>query len=489
MSAVYSAGIKSFHFADADQPALSGIELNLAAGSLTGIVGAAGSGKSTLAAVVAGLLPHHDQAHGFASGSADRLLAGVQLGEHRVQFTPTHSPRIDVAAWARRVGLLPQDARHYLSGVRETVGEELAFNLEHTGATRADMTDAVAATAAELGLEHLLDARADQLSGGQERLVAIGALTVARPDVVVLDEPLAGLDSRAQRAVTDLVARLRADGRAVVVLSNTLDQLVTAADTVLVLDGGRATARWAPAEGAGALQCAARSAGVVVEEGAAGATQRGAQGVVQNVEPAVVGAGAALLQLAGATVRYPGAAEPAVTGLDLSVDAGECVALVGPNGVGKTSVLKAIAGLLEPEAGAIDAASVGLLLQNPADQLFARTVAREVSFGLPGKHRNPAVPVVLERVGLAQVAQEHPAELPGSQQRLVALASVLVREPTVLLLDEPTVSLDGPARAALARVIRQVRAAGGAVLMSTHDAHFAAAHADRVVGLGTDERA
>lgn len=156
--------------------------------------------------------------------------------------------------------------------------------------------------------------------------------------------------------------------------------------------------------------------------------------------------------------------------------------LAGANGTGKTTLLKAAAGLLKPIAGKLRvAADSGMLLQNPSDQLFERTVTREIAFGLPKKELQRArVPRILEQLGLASYAQTHPYELPASARRLVALATVLVREPRLLLLDEPTEALDSAGLQILNEVIDSVLERGGAVLFSSHDERFIARTAHRV---------
>lgn len=470
MTPVLGAEIEAFRYADAAGDALSGVGLEFASGALVGIVGAAGSGKSTLGAVAAGLLPRamHGAVQGAEDGGhdGDRLTARLDIAGQRLVFGPGAAPRIDVAAWARRVAMLPQDARHYLSGVRATVREELAFGLENAGVPRARMVAAVDAAADELGIVGLLDASPERISGGQERLVAIAALAVTGPAAVILDEPLAGLDAHARAEVGGLIARLRARGTAVVALAAEYDELIRAADAVHVLSGGRTVATGAPGE----VRAAAGQHGVLIGAEPPERSTRGAAGEV-------------LLEFEGVRLRHRGAAEPAVDGFDLRVAAGCCTALLGPNGAGKTTVLKAAAGLLAPEAGRVRAEGAGLLLQNPADQLFERTVEREVGFGLPGGRRNPAVAEVLGRLGLAAVAGTHPYELPASQARLVALASVLARRPRVLLLDEPTVALDAAGRRRLLDAVRDSRRRGSAVLVSTHDEDFAAAVAQEDVRL------
>jgi len=466
VSVILGAEIEAFRYAEAAEDALAGVGLDVAAGALVGIVGAAGSGKSTLGAVAAGLLPRAAHESEAAEHDGDLLTARLDVAGQRLHFGPGRAPRIDVAAWARRVGLLPQDARHYLSGVRATVREELAFGLENAGVPRARMSAAVDSVADGLGIAGLLASSPERLSGGQERLVAIAALAVAAPAVLVLDEPLAGLDAHVRAEVVGLISRLRARGTAVVALAAEYDELISTADVVNVLSDGRTVAAGTPGE----VRATAGEHGVLID--------------VDDPEARPRATGAeVLLEFEGVRLRHRSAARPAVDGLDLRVAGGCCSALLGPNGAGKTTVLKAAAGLLAPEAGRVRAEEPGLLLQNPADQLFERTVEREVGFGLAGGRRNPAVAETLARLGLESAARAHPYELPASQRRLVALASVLARRPRVLLLDEPTVALDAAGRRFLMSAIHDALDRGAGVLVSTHDESFAAAVAQESIRL------
>ena len=213
---------------------------------------------------------------------------------------------------------------------------------------------------------------------------------------------------------------------------------------------------------------------------------------------------APVLELEGVGFGYPGtggaAGEPLLRDLGLAVRPGEIVAVTGPNGAGKSTLLRHLNGLLRPHTGevrvqgqSIDgiptgriAASVGLLFQHPRDQLFERTVLREASFGLRRLHGRDAgarARAALEAVGLSGAAQSHPAELPASQQRLLALATVLARTPAVLALDEPTVGLDRRGLERLDRAVAAAAARGAAVVLVTHDAAYARATAHRVLSL------
>lgn len=456
-SAALSAGIECFRYADANLDTLRGINMDLDHGSLTVVIGDSGSGKSTLGAVLAGMLPR--QGADFCTGVLD--LAG-----QRVEYSGDDLPRIDLAGWASHVGCLPQEAGHYLSRIRETVAEELAFSLENAGMPREAMRQRITELSQRLNLDHLLQRDPSQLSGGQERLVALAALAVSEPSIMILDEPLAGLDSKAEDTVTSMIARLRADGVTLVILSRTAEPWAATADALWTLKDGTLHA--------------AKAGNVRKSPGPAPSSQRSTPGRVN-----------ALLEFEGVQLGYEKSTRPVVQGLDLQVRTGECVALAGANGAGKTTILKAAAGLLRPTGGKLAVrAAAGMLLQNPSDQLFERTVIREVSFGLPKtKKTRELVAKVLKQLGLESYGQTHPYELPASARRLVALATVMVREPNLLLLDEPTEALDSTGLRILRDVIASVVDRGGAVLFSSHDEQFIEQMADRVYVLPAGESA
>ncbi|MGP9606250.1 ATP-binding cassette domain-containing protein [Glutamicibacter sp. AOP38-B1-38] len=445
-TAALNLRLESFRYSEAHSDALREIEMEFFPGSLTVIAGDSGSGKSTLGGVLAGMLPRP---------GADQCEGTVILAGQRIDFSPEYSPRIDIAGWARHVGLLPQDAGRYLSRIRQTVAEELVFARENEGMPRVEMAELITELSTRLSLEHLLERDPAKLSGGQERLVALAALSAAKPSIIVLDEPLAGLDSRATKTVTAMISRLRAEGTAIVVLSRATESWAAEADAL-----------WNLADG-------------TLRPAVEGATTTALPSKPRRPS---IAAAKPLLDFAGVQLGYKGASAPVLSNLDFEVRARECVGLAGANGTGKTTLLKAAAGLIKPDAGKVQvAADAGMLLQNPSDQLFERTVAREVAFGLPKKSIQRArVPLVLEQLGLESYAQTHPYELPASARRIVALATVLVREPQLLLLDEPTEALDSAGLRCLHVAIDSVLERGGAVLFSSHDERFMSLTAHRV---------
>jgi cobalt/nickel transport system ATP-binding protein len=209
----------------------------------------------------------------------------------------------------------------------------------------------------------------------------------------------------------------------------------------------------------------------------------------------VCGNPAPVLDARGLWVRY-GTGPWAVAGVDVSVEIGECLAVVGANGAGKSTLLLALAGLLPAGRGHVHPARapapapplVGLVLQDPDDQLFGPVVAEDVALGLvdrgvPANEARTAVDAVLAALGLSGLAQTAVHELSLGQRKRVALAGVLVTRPAVVLLDEPTAGLDPEGVDELLAVLSELRAGGSAVVFTTHDTALAADWADRVAVL------
>jgi len=368
----------------------------------------------------------------------------------------------------------------------------------------------VAGAAEAAGLSALLERDPATLSGGELRRLAVACSAITRPGVLVLDEPLASLDEAGALAVRTLVRGLMDSGTAVIVLCQAADGLALQASRWLVLDGGTVTAKGKPAELAGSAELL--QSGVVVPGPAAyGAdTRRTAArlrhtATLTSVEAGTIAAAPAVLELECITFGFPsgrrGKGPDVLRDLDLAVRPGTVVAVTGPNGTGKSTLLRHLNGLLRPDRGSVRvngvdisgiptgrvADRVGLLFQHPRDQLFERTVVREVLFGLDrkfGRQADTKARAALASVGLGEQLEAHPHELPASAQRLLALATVMAREPELIDLDEHTVGLDRHGLVRLGEAMEAAAARGAAVVMVTHDLSFARANADRTLCLG-----
>jgi energy-coupling factor transport system ATP-binding protein len=467
-----------YRYPTAHSDALSDVTLSLEPGSFTLVVGESGSGKSTLLRAACGLVPHFHG--GDARGELE--VGGMSLRDH--------GPN-ELAAVCATL-LQDPETQVVMGGVRA----ELSLPLEQRGLEAAAIARAVEEAALELGVAQLLDRRTDTLSGGELQRVALAAAVAGRPSLLVLDEATSQLDPVAGDELVWLLRRLNEEwGTAVLLAEHRLERCLPAADRVLVMEAGRVAFDASPAEFLDwAAECrpllatpAARlfslaglgPAPVSVKE----ARER-LQGVGLAPAPAPATATAAsgarrrpsarpVLSFEGVWHELPDG--PAIMrGVDLALRPGELVALMGRNGAGKSTLLRHAKGLVDPTRGRVGRdGDVALLLQSPGDFLIHEHVGEEVgaeavaSAGLSGRER------------------EHPRDLSGGERQRLALEIVLEGvAPAVVCLDEPTRGMDRAWKDALAERLRELAAAGAAVVVATHDTEFAARWADRVVLMG-----
>jgi cobalt/nickel transport system ATP-binding protein len=206
----------------------------------------------------------------------------------------------------------------------------------------------------------------------------------------------------------------------------------------------------------------------------------------------VVNGSAVLVRLEGVSYTYPFGERPTLRGVWLDIRAGERLAILGPNGAGKTTLLRLLHGGLPPTSGAstryVDPKAVGMVVQDPDDQLFGATAREDVSFGplnlgLSGADIDARVASALQQAGVAHLADRQLSRLSVGERRRIAIAGILALEPALLLCDEPTAGLDHLARARLRSVLDAVAAGGAAVVMATHDVDFVLEWSDRAVVL------
>ena len=464
----------SFSYAGADAPALRDVSFEVAEGELCVVIGRTGVGKSTLLGAINGLVPH--------------FTGGVLAGEVVVNGRSTRDvlPR-DLADV---VGYVGQDP---LSGfVTDTVEDELAYVMEQLGVAPATMRKRVEETLDLLGIAALRDRALRTLSGGEQQRVAIGAVLTAQPRVLLLDEPTSALDPTAAEDVLAAVSRLVHDlGITVVAAEHRLERVVHYADRVIAMtgDGGvtagapRDVFAWSPlAPPVVALgqMCKWEPLPLSVRDARRFAGQLRAQLATVD-EPArgrSVVHGEPLLRAEDVVVEYPGVV--AVRGVDIALKAGEVVALMGRNGSGKSSLLWALHDR--------DTAGASLVPQSPGDLLYLTSVAGECAQGDRDAGVAMGTTAALLRRLVGDVDPEaHPRDLSEGQRLGLTLAIQLVTGPRVVLLDEPTRGLDPVAKERFTEVVRELAAAGRAVMIATHDVEFVAEVADRVVVLAEGE--
>ena len=479
--------------------------MSVEAGERVGVAGRTGAGKSTLALAAAGFIP--------------RVVRATLGGTVMIGDSDTKTAAAD--RLLGRVGIVFATPANQLSASKLTVREELAFGLENLGVARAEMDGRIDDVLDRLSIAHLADREPFALSGGEQQRVAIASIIAMGTDVLVLDEPTAQLDPAGTASVADLLDGLARSGTAILCAEHA-PEVIGRMDRCLVLDAGRPVALDRPGLALLAADDAVHlrpptlvrlarlgraTPGSEFDE-AAIAAALAAAGPVAAPEDRGSAAGSAwsagprtgaTVRLDGLVHRYPSGVE-ALRGVSLTFEAGESVAIVGQNGSGKTTLVKHLNGLLRPAEGRVSidgadtaertvadlASTVGFVFQNPDEQLFERSVEREVSFGPRNLGRAAAdIPALvtdsLAAVGLLDARATNPYDLDLSRRKLVALAGVLAMDPAVLVLDEPTTGQDADGIERVEGVVRAYRRAERTVVAITHDMEFAAANFSRII--------
>lgn len=521
-------------------PVLRGVSLRLAPGEHVIVLGASGSGKSTVLQLMTGVVPHSVTAAvagSVAVGSGSRSGGGTATAETTVVERSRH---LGVLAQDPAAAVCLPHVEQELALPLEnhgadpaTIGPRIAAALDVVGATglrgRATATlsggeSQRVALAAALVTEPevlLLDeptsmldpagiaAVRDALDSATQRYGPAVVLVEHRLDEWAGAEGVVGLPGRALALADD--GTVLADGPTAAVLGDHASAL-HAAGCWLPLETELQALTGAPG-GLGAaantalLTALAEQADGVGEAGAgggdAGATAGADAGDAvgdtagNTVGDTAGGAGPVIAARSLAVGRGDGtrgrrgrrrrpAVEPAsvLAGVDLEVGAGEVVAILGANGVGKSTLLLTLAGLLEPLAGEVTGARPGLVFQNAEHQFLAHTVREEIAHGLAAGDAEAVVADRLRRHRLEHLAEQNPFRLSGGEKRRLSLAAMLAHDRPALLADEPTLGLDRRDAVATLATLRDAAAAGSAVVLASHDLRAVAALADRVVLLG-----
>ncbi|WP_413354815.1 ABC transporter ATP-binding protein [Microbacterium sp. 1P06AB] len=492
------------------------VSFDVAPGEVVLLLGPSGSGKSTLALALNGLIPQAVPAE---------LTGTVSVAGLDATTTP-------VATLASRVGMVFQDPDAQL--ITGSLLDDVAFGPENLRLPVEDVLSRTEDALRVMGLWERRHENPDRLSGGGKQRLAIASALALGPDLLVLDEPTANLDPAGIEDVYDALAAVVAEGRSILLVEHNLDAAVGLAHRVVVLDAaGRTVADgavdeilreraeelhalgvWLPVSTLAALIL--RRAGWRIERMPLTAAEL--REALEEVDAPVPCAGAdareAAERASGPSLDlHPAHPAVEVRGLtlrrgrrevlhdvDLTVAAGEFVAVVGANGAGKTSLLQAIAGVVPPPRGTVrvagaDAARtplrdlsrrIGFVFQNPEHQFIAHTVFDELAHGLRGRHLSAdevreRTMEVLTRFGLEDKADVHPFLLSGGQKRRLSVGTALVGGAPILALDEPTFGQDRARADELLRLLRDLNQDGTTILVVTHDMQLVAEYATRTV--------
>jgi energy-coupling factor transport system ATP-binding protein len=424
---------------------LADISFTLERGAALVVTGEAGSGKSTLLLAAAGVIPKLIHSHAIR-GSVE--LDGVPVAN------------LGVPDLFRRVGVVMQSADEPFWDM--AVEDQVAMPLENRGVPAPRIRERVSAMLRQLGIGHLLGRLVRSLSGGERRIFTLAAALVSEPEILVLDEPMNGLDPGARTRVAAILRRLRAAGLALLIAEQDVEWLEGLTQRVLSLT--------APS----------------------GSDVRGAAGRAAPAAPRVPASGPA--PLAASSVRSAlrrGRGAPVVDAVSLAVRQGEVAGLIGANGSGKTTLLRLFLGLGRLASGTVEiggedaggwtvaqrAARLGYATQNLGRMFFLLSSRDEVTFSLTHgetgegartAHREQAL-ALLDRFGLAGRSEDSPFALSNREQLLLALACLEGAAPSAVILDEPLVAAYRTHREAFRAFLERCRERGSAVLLVSHD--------------------
>ena len=497
----------SFTYASQSEPTLKHIDLEIKDGEKVLIIGPSGSGKSTLGNAINGLVPHSME--GSVEGSLE--ISGIDAASS------------DVFSISQKVGTVLQDTDGQFVGL--SVAEDIAFSLENQMVPQERMRKVVLDSAALVDMESFLSQPPGDLSGGQKQRVSIAGVLVDDVDILLFDEPLANLDPAtglsAMRLIDDLHRRT---GKIVIIIEHRIEDVLSyPVDRIVLIEDGRITLN---TDTESLLRSdALHSAGIreplyISALKAAGCDIANCSGSLSPVEAfdpepyreklisflkeherkAVRPEGEIIAALDDVSFSYDGRRD-VLQHVSFSIRKGEMVSLLGKNGAGKSTIASMLMGIIRPDSGSIsingrDASSdtiamrsrtVGFVMQNPNHMISHPMIYDEVAFalrerGMDEEEIEKRVLSALELCGLGQYWKWPVSALSYGQKKRVTIASIIVLQPEILILDEPTAGQDWRHYTELMRYIRRLNEELGiTIIFVTHDMHLALEYTDRSI--------
>ena len=495
----------SFTYPTKELPALAGVSLSIEYGEFVLICGQTGCGKSTLLRNLKTVLTPHGKAEG------EILFYGRPLAS------------VDFREQSSRIGYVLQNPDSQL--VTDKVWHELAFGLESLGFDTETIRLRVAEMAGFFGIQSWFRQDVSTLSGGQKQLLNLASVMAMQPDVLILDEPTSQLDPIAAGDFLETVKKINREiGTTIIMTEHRLEEILPVADKVILLDKGKLTATDTPA-GIGRFlsaenhpmlsamptpmhvfgvldpQCAVGDCPLTVRDGRNRMTElfRGKTVTKNRIESKQYEpSGEPVISLKEVWFRYGKDSEDVIRDLSLSIPKGKLFCIVGGNGTGKTTALGIMGGLKKPYRGKVllngkDIRStrthelyrgqLALLPQDPKTLFVEITVEKDLlealeDSGFTQEQIGERIRKVAELTEITGLLECHPYDLSGGEQQRAALAKVLLSDPEILLLDEPTKGIDSHFKKKLAGILKKLTETGKTVVLVSHDIEFCGKYGD-----------
>jgi len=474
---------------------LDGVNLSIEKGEYVVLCGKSGSGKTTLLRQLKSVLAPH----------------GKKTGE--ILFNGTPIEKVSQRDQSAKIGYVMQNPDDQI--VTDKVWHELAFGLESLGCDQKTMRARVAEMACYFGIQDWFHREVANLSGGQKQLLNLASIMAMQPEVLILDEPTSQLDPIAASDFLNTVRKINIElGTTVIITEHRLEDIFPYADRAIVMDAGKVIADDTPRNIGKLLyeqkndMFAAMPTPVRVFYGAEGSgdcplTVREGRTWLSKTypEPKVNTLPVdaldeeiehPALSLKELWFRYEKDSPDVLRGVSAEVPTGTLYAIVGGNGVGKSTTLKAVCGICKPYRGRVKVfgkpvekyksselfgGCLAMLPQDPKSLFVKKTVREDLAEMTKDEKRITEIAAVCE---IESLLGSHPYDLSGGEQQRAALAKVLLTSPKLLLLDEPTKGIDSFFKEKLAKILRKLKEQGITIVMVSHDVEFCAKYADMV---------
>lgn len=481
--------------------ALKAINLSIERGEYIAVCGKSGSGKTTLLKHLKSVLSPHGNVEG------EIYFEGKPLEES------------DLRQQSAKIGYVMQNPDNQI--VTDKVWHELAFGLESLGIDQKTIRLRVAEMASYFGIQGWFHKNVTELSGGQKQLLNLASIMAMQPTALILDEPTSQLDPIAAADFLNTVRKINLElGTTVIITEHRLEDIFHAADRVVVMEKGSIIAADEPHKIGEFLKAennemfAAMPSPVQIYYGVENdlrcpLTVREGRNWLSNLlkdkeikvasieerdeedeEPKVPA-----VTLKEVWFRYEKEAPDVLKGVNLQVPKEKIFAIVGGNGTGKSTTLKSICNICKPYRGQvlIDGKKIdkyksselfkgnlAMLPQDPQSLFVKKTVREDLEEMLLSGEDKKRVEEVADICDITELLESHPYDLSGGEQQRAALAKVLLTEPKILLLDEPTKGIDNFFKLKFAEILGRLKEKGVTILMVSHDVEFCAKYADRV---------
>lgn len=486
----------TFSYPNKENFALQNVNLSINSGDFVVVCGQSGSGKTTLLRML------------------KKEIAPYGEKQGAVYYNGEDVEKLDDKISAQKIGFVFQKPDQQI--VTDKVWHELAFGLESLGYDSDYIRLRVGEMANYFGITSLFRKKTTELSGGQKQLMNLASVMAMSPDVIILDEPTSQLDPITANDFITTLKKINDElGLTVIIIEHRLQEVFPIADKVAVMEDGKVICYDTPRNVCEKLSNHPMSQGfpsavriwqksgskgecpLTVKEGRNfinlnfSERKLPLRNTIPNTED--------IITLKDVFFRYEKGGNDILSGTNLSIKKGEHFCILGGNGSGKTTTLKILAGLLKPYRGKViidnnkmtkkttadfNRLGVAMLPQNPESVFLKSRVIDDYTElckikGIEKSAYEDKINSVAEKLGIKDLLENHPYDLSGGEIQKCALGKVLISEPKILLLDEPTKGVDAYSKLSLSKILQEIKSDGVTIITVTHDVEFASIVADR----------